>query len=213
MDPFLTGYFLIKGIAIGLIVAAPIGPVNLLVMQRTLAHGRLNGLATGMGATAGDGVFAVVAAFGISAVSTFVLAWIDWIQAIGAAIVCVMGLRMMVARPRVECVEGGQSRLPQAVASTFLLTITNPMTMLGFAALFAGVGGLGGAAGDMGSALSISAGVMLGSTAWWLAVALGVGLVRKRLDEAMLRLINRISGSIIILFGVSMLARLVLNDR
>ena len=208
MDPFLTSYFFAKGIAIGLVAAAPIGPVNILVMQQTLRYGRLNGLLTGAGAMLGDGIFAMVAAFGISAVSSFIITWAFWIQILGASILCVMGIKTFRARPQVACVDQNLTRWTQTIASTFVLTITNPMTMLGFAALFAGVGGLG--TGDLASAASIVAGVVSGSALWWLTISQGVGLIRSRIDEGVFALINRASGTMIILFGMAMFIRLAL---
>jgi threonine/homoserine/homoserine lactone efflux protein len=206
MDPFLTSYFFAKGIAIGLVAAAPIGPVNILVMQQTLRHGRVNGLLTGLGAVLGDGVFATVAAFGISAVSTFILAWAFWIQILGATILCVMGVKTFRARPQIGSVDKDLTRWTQTIASTFALTVTNPMTMLGFAALFAGVGGVG--AGDLASAASIVAGVVSGSALWWLIVSQGVGLIRSHIDDGVFQIINRVSGSMIIFFGLAMFIRL-----
>ncbi len=209
MDPFLTSYFFSKGVAIGLVAAAPIGPVNILVMQQTLRHGRVSGLLTGLGAMFGDGLFAVVAAFGISAVSSFILDWAVWIQILGATILCVMGVKTFRSRPQIAAVDHNLTRWTQTIASTFALTITNPMTMLGFAALFAGVGGLG--TGDLTSASSIVAGVLTGSGLWWLVVSQGVGLIRARIDETVFARINRVSGTMIIFFGLAMFARLGLS--
>jgi threonine/homoserine/homoserine lactone efflux protein len=206
MDPFLTGYFFLKGIAIGLLAAAPIGPVNILVIQQTLRHGRLSGLLTGIGAMMGDGVFAIITAFGISAVATFVLTNALYIQLVGALILIAMGLKTYRTRPRVDYADNKPTIWTRTIASTFALTVTNPMTMLGFAALFAGVGGVG--EGDFVSAGSIVAGVLVGSGLWWLVVSQGIGLIRRRIDDDILALINRISGTLIVFFGLAMLARL-----
>src|SRR6266481_3813002 len=92
MDPVSATALLTKGVIIGLIAAVPIGPVNLIVMQRTLSHGRVNGFVTGLGAMLGDGLFAIVAGFGISAVSSFVMSWSWWIQLVGACLLFAMGL-------------------------------------------------------------------------------------------------------------------------
>jgi threonine/homoserine/homoserine lactone efflux protein len=208
MDPFLTSYFFAKGMAIGLVAAAPIGPVNLWVMQRTLRHGRIAGLLTGLGAVLGDGVFAAIAAFGISAVSGFILAWAFWIQIIGAGILFVMGIKTLRAEPQISCENDNRTHWYQTFASTFALTITNPMTMVGFAALFAGVGGVG--EGDLGSASSIVLGVMSGSMLWWVVISQGVALIRGHMDLGVLRLVNRISGGMILFFGIAMLGRLAI---
>ena len=211
MDPFNTTALLTKGIIIGLIAAVPIGPVNLIVMQRTLCHGRLNGLVTGFGAMLGDGLFAIVVGFGISAVSSFVTSWSWWIQLIGAGILFAMGVHTFFARPHLERVAAnGASKLPQSLMSTFALTVTNPVTLLWFAAIFASVGSDVAAVGTMAGPLTIVAGVLLGSGAWWLILSQSVGRLRTKVNDELLRLINRISGAAIALFGVAMLARLAM---
>ena len=210
MDPVSTTALLIKGVIIGLIAAVPIGPVNLIVMQRTLCHGRLNGFVTGLGAMLGDGLFAIVAGFGISAVSSFVVSWSWWIQLVGAGILFAMGLHTFFSRPRLERMVNGNSKWPQSLVSTFALTVTNPVTMLWFAAIFASVGSDVAAVGIMAGPLTIVAGVVLGSGAWWLTVSQTVGRFRTRLNEALLRVVNRVAGTLIALFGIAMLARLAL---
>lgn len=210
MNPFNTTALLTQGIIIGLIAAVPIGPVNLIVMQRTLCHGRLNGLVTGLGAMLGDGLFAIVAGFGISAVSSFVLSWSWWIQLVGAGILFAMGLHTFFSRPRLERMVNGNSKWPQSLASTFALTVTNPVTMLWFAAIFASVGSDVAAVGTMAGPLTIVAGVVIGSGLWWLIVSQTVGRLRTRLNEELLRVVNRVAGTAIALFGIAMLARLAL---
>jgi len=210
MDTFDATALLTDGIIIGLIAAVPIGPVNLIVMQRSLCHGRLNGFVTGLGAMLGDGLFAIVAGFGISAVSSFVESWSWWIQLVGAFILFAMGLHTFFSRPRIERMVEGSSKLPQSLVSTFALTVTNPVTMLWFAAIFASVGSNVAEVGTMAGPLTMVGGVMIGSGAWWLAVSQTVGRLRTRLNDDLLRLINRVAGAAIALFGVAMLARLAL---
>ena len=211
MDPVSATALLTKGVIIGLIAAVPIGPVNLIVMQRTLSHGRVNGFVTGLGAMLGDGLFAIVAGFGISAVSSFVMSWSWWIQLVGACLLFAMGLHTFFSTPRLEPQVEGASKWPRSLASTFALTVTNPMTMLWFAAIFASVASIVAEVGSMAGPLTIVGGVMAGSGAWWLTVALTVGGMRSRVNEGLLRLINRVSGSVIALFGVAILARLALT--
>ena len=133
---------MVWGVVIGVAVAAPIGPINLMAIRNTLNHGFWAGLFTGTGAVLGDGTFAVFAAFGITAVSEFIIGYATWIQLVGGIILTAVGLSIMLATPAENGLEGEVTRLrPGAlVASTYVLTITNPATMMGFIAIFGGSG-------------------------------------------------------------------------
>lgn len=200
--------WLLRGLAIGVAVAAPIGPVNVLCMHRTLAHGRLNGFVSGLGAAAADATFGAIAAFGVTVVADFLLGQQSWLRLGGGLFLLGLGVRIFLAKPWRAAIATEQRGLRWAIASTFLLTITNPLTILSFVGIFAGAGLGQGDTGFVGAAI-IVIGVFLGSGAWWLALSLGIGMVRHKLDERGLAWINRGSGALIFLFGVAALASLM----
>src|SRR5881396_291761 len=171
MDP---GFFL-RGIAIGFSIAAPVGPIGVLCIQRALAQGRLCGFASGLGAATADAVYGCVAGFGLTAVSDLLVTQQTWLQLIGGLFLCYLGVKNFFARPAQSAAAPKGGALTGAYASTFLLTLTNPMTILSFAGVFAGLGFGGGATDYAGAALLVS-GVFLGSALWWLLLSAGVSL-------------------------------------
>jgi len=198
---------LIRGAIVGVIVAAPIGPVNLICIHRTVVHGRINGFLAGQGAAIGDGIFATVAAFGLAAVAGFLKEYTDIIQMVGGGVLIAMGIRTFLAAPEHAAREDTAFGLIRAFGLAFLLTVTNPATLLGFVAIFAGVGGIiesGGAAENgFDYAAFLVAGVYLGSTLWWAAITGLAGILRNRTDEAWLNIIHHGSGALIVLFGIA----------
>jgi len=199
-----------RGVAIGLAIAAPVGPIGVLCIRRTLAEGRLAGFVTGLGAATADTVYGAVAAFGLTAVSAFLVSQQDWLRLIGGAFLLYLGIRTFLTRPMPQTAvrdDKSSRTLAGDYASTFLLTITNPLTIISFAAVFAGLG-LGSGYDDLGSALLLVAGVFTGSALWWLLLSGGVSLLRGRITENGLRWVNRVSGVIITVFGVVALASL-----
>ena len=177
---------------------------------RILEEGRLAGLVTGLGAATADTVYGAVAAFGLTAVSAFLVSQQDWLRLIGGAFLLYLGIRTFLTRPMPQTAvrdDKSSRTLAGDYASTFLLTITNPLTIISFAAVFAGLG-LGSGYDDLGSALLLVAGVFTGSALWWLLLSGGVSLLRGRITENGLRWVNRVSGVIITVFGVVALASL-----
>jgi len=201
------------GMAIGVAVAAPIGPVNLIVIRRTLRHGRLNGLVTGAGAAMGDGVFAGLAAFSLTAAIDFLLSYELWLQAIGGLFLIILGLRTLLSHPHLADADADKAAgVPAHVfLTTFALTITNPATMLGFIAIFSGVAGLRSAGQGYGHAATLTGAVIIGSMLWWFGLSQFVSLFRQRMSDHMLEVINRISGGLIIMFGIAVWARVLLK--
>jgi len=199
------------GIAIGVAVAAPIGPVNLIVIRRTLHYGRLNGLLTGAGAALGDGIFAAMAAFSLTAAIDFLLSYENWLQIIGGFFLIILGLRTLMSHPHLAAPEAEKvTGVPAHVfLTTFALTITNPATMLGFVAIFGSVAGLSTAGEGYGHAAMLTGSVIAGSLLWWFGLSQFVAFFRQRMSDHMLEIINRISGGLIIIFGVAILGRLV----
>jgi threonine/homoserine/homoserine lactone efflux protein len=192
------GFFL-RGLAIGFSIAAPVGPIGVLCIRRTLADGRAAGLASGLGAATADGVYGCVAGFGLTFVSNTLIGQQLWFRLIGGAFLCYLGLKTLLARPVEEAVPAGSNSLIGAYASTFFLTLTNPMTILSFAAIFAG---LGGASGNYVSAAVLVLGVFIGSALWWLTLSTGVSTFRTKFTPHGLRWVNRISGLVIAAFGL-----------
>ena len=142
---------LLRGFILGFAIAAPVGPIGLLCIQRTLNQGQLVGLASGLGAATADAFYGAVAAFGLTLVSGFLIEQQFWLALVGGLFLCYLGVRTLLSAPAERAAAGEAKSIGAAYASTFLLTITNPMTILAFAAIFAGAG-LATAGGDAGSA-------------------------------------------------------------
>jgi threonine/homoserine/homoserine lactone efflux protein len=191
-----------EGIVIGFAIAAPVGPIGVLCIRRTLAEGRVSGLVSGLGAATADALYGAVAALGLTFVTEFLVGGQAWLRLIGGAFLLFLGVRTFLARPAERAAPAARSGLPGAYASTFFLTLTNPTTILSFAAIFAGLGVAGAASGDVLSAMLLVLGVFLGSAAWWFVLSGATSLFRTRLSVRGLRWVNRISGTVIAAFGV-----------
>ena len=197
------------GLVIGFSIAAPVGPIGVLCIRRTLAQGRLSGLISGLGAATADAVYGCVAAFGLTFVSNLLIQHQLWLRLLGGAFLCFLGIRTLVAKPSEKpCSEKGTG-LFGAYGSTFLLTLTNPLTILSFAAVFASLG-LGSAYGDFGSAALLVFSVFAGSALWWLILSGSVSLARKRVTLNVMMWVNRVSGAVILAFGVFALVSAVI---
>ena len=193
-------HLLLKGIAIGFAIAAPVGPIGALCIRRTLADGRLVGLASGLGAATADGIYGAMAAFGLTAVSAFLVGQRLWLGLTGGIILLFLGIRTFVARPAGAARPASPSGFLKAYGSTFVLTLSNPVTILAFAAIFAGLGVTAG--GDHGQAALLVLGVFLGSAAWWVILSAGVGASRGWFNESGMRWVNQVAGIVIAAFGV-----------
>ena len=197
----MDGSFFLRGLLIGFSIAAPVGPIGVLCIRRTLADGRASGIVSGLGAATADALYGCVAGFGLTVISNFLVSQQVWLRLVGGGFLCYLGLRTLLARPAVQAAAANGSGLFGSYASTFFLTLTNPMTIISFAAIFAGLG-LAGTSGSYAAAGILVLGVFCGSAAWWLLLAGGVGLMREKINMGMLRWVNRFSGAIIIIFGV-----------
>lgn len=200
-----------QGLIFGLAIAAPVGPIGVLTIRRTLVGGLLVGLLSGLGAATADAFYGSVAALGLTAVSTFLIEQQLWLRLFGGLFLMYLGLRAM----RQPAMANGLADAPQsdmgylaAYTSTFLLTLSNPVTILSFTAVFAGFG-LGSQASGAGAGLQLVAGVFLGSALWWLTLCGVVTAVRARLSPTILRLINLASGLILAGFGLALLISLL----
>ena len=194
------GLFL-EGIVIGFAIAAPVGPIGVLCIRRTLAEGRTSGLVSGLGAATADAAYGSVAALGLTFVADLLVREATWLRLGGGAFLVFLGVRTFLAQPAGRAAPAARSGFLGAYASTLFLTLTNPTTILSFAAIFAGLGA-GSAGGEAQSVMLLVLGVFVGSAIWWLVLSGVTSLFRARLSARGLRWVNRISGTVLATFGV-----------
>jgi threonine/homoserine/homoserine lactone efflux protein len=200
--------FILKGMIIGFSIAAPVGPIGVLCIRRTLAEGRAYGLVSGLGAATADVFYGTVAALGLTLISSFLIDQANWLRLIGGAYLCYLGVKTFRSHPAERAAEAKGRGLLGAYTSTLFLTLTNPLTIFAFAAIFAGVGAEAAAGNTLG-ALNVVLGVFLGSAAWWLILVTLTSLFRSRLTIGGLVWVNRVSGIVILGFGAVMLYALI----
>jgi len=193
--------FFIKGLIIGFSIAAPVGPIGALCMRRTLTDGLVVGLASGLGAASADAVYGLIAAFGLTFITGVLLEQELWLRLFGGAFLLYLGFKIILSEADVKGPDTSKLKLYKAFGSTFFLTLTNPLTILSFAAVFAGLG-LGAANSDYMLAGLLVFGVFTGSSLWWLLLSSSVTIMHKKLDIKLKRWINLISGLIISGFGL-----------
>ncbi len=193
--------FFLRGLIIGFSIAAPVGPIGVLCIRRTLAQGRASGFICGLGAATADAIYGCIAGLGLTFISTLFIHQHLWLRLIGGAFLCYLGVKTFVSLPTEKAAQTKGSNFVSAYASTFFLTLTNPMTMLSLAAVFAGLG-VANTRSNYGSVLVLVLGVFIGSALWWLLLSAGVGLFRTKLTPKRLQSVNRISGVLITIFGL-----------
>lgn len=190
---------LLQAIVIGFSIAAPVGPIGVLCIRRTLVHGWRIGFVSGLGAATADGAFALIGGLGMTALSALLVQQQMWLRLIGGAFLCYLGLRTFLAKPALKGADApDQPSAWGAYGSTVLLTFTNPATILMFAGLFAGMSQLAA-----GGAVWFALGIFIGSALWWLLLAAIAGLLRRSFSPNAMLWINRISGIVIFAFGVA----------
>ena len=200
---------LARGFILGFTIAAAVGPISLLCIRRTLAEGRVVGLASGMGVATADATYGAIAAFGLTAVTDLLVDWHRALGLVGGLFLLWLASRTIRSVPGAVATENGERRgLPGAYLSMLGLTLTNPMTILSFAALFVGLGVTGG---NAAGATLLTLGVFAGSAAWWVVMVSVVGAVRSRLTQAGMRRINVASGALIGAFAIVSLATAVIS--
>ena len=195
---------LLNGMIIGFSIAAPVGPIGLLCIRRSLAQGQLAGLLTGLGAATADACYGAVAAFGLTAVSAFLVRGAVWLALFGGIFLCYLGVTTFISPVREDTAADRGPSLSKAYASTVLLTLSNPATILSFVAIFAGFG-LGAqtdSQAHFGAAAAMVAGVFLGSALWWWLLSGVSGRLRTRMKPAWMVWINRASGTLLAAFGI-----------
>ncbi|MGD0154376.1 MAG: LysE family transporter [Thermacetogeniaceae bacterium] len=214
-----------KGLIIGLSIAAPVGPIGVLCIQRTLTEGTALGLASGLGAALADGLYGAIAGFGLTFVSGFLLSHQSLIRLLGGIFLCYLGLRAFFkrtnfgdvpplinashpAKPEPTKIDKSDRALFSTLISTFFLTLTNPLTIVFFTGVFAGLGVV-----DTGRnytlALALVLGVFMGSALWWVILTFGTSILRDKLHLQKLQWINRVSGLIMLGFGIIALSSLI----
>lgn len=191
----------IKGLFIGIAIAAPVGPVGLLCMQRTVTSGLLIGLASGLGAASADTLYGLIAALGLTFISTFLEYHQFWFRSIGGVLLIIMGVRTYKIRPSTSIQSINEIGLLKAYLSTMAVTLANPFTIFALMAILAGVG-ISSTRGDYLSAFTVVSGVFIGSTIWWTGLSYFLSKVRNFFKPYYLETINKISGAVIIVFGV-----------
>lgn len=197
--------FYLRGVMIGFSIAAPVGPIGVLAIRRTLTSGWLAGLLTGLGAATADAFYGCVAGFGLTAIADWLIhaVWLRWV---GGCFLCYLGIRTLRANPAVAIAFEPADRLSNLAylslyGSTVLLTLTNPATILSFAAVFVGLG-LATGGGNYWTATQLVAGVFSGSALWWLLLSIGASRFRSQLTPRRLQGLNQISGLILLTFGI-----------
>ena len=201
--------FFLEGLVIGFSIAAPVGPIGVLCIRRTLAEGKTYGLFSGLGAATADAIYGCVAALGLTLISDFLIGQQSWLRLVGGVFLCYLGLKTFLSEPTKEAaVSAKGTGFIDAYVSTFLLTVTNPLTILSFAAVFAGLGA-GTTSGNIFSASVLVLSVFIGSALWWLVLSGTVSIFRARFTTHWLRWVNRISGVTITIFGLIALLSLL----
>jgi threonine/homoserine/homoserine lactone efflux protein len=201
MEGDLVGVWLVsKGVVAGLAIAVPVGPVNVLCASRTLSKGRLSGLISGFGAATADMLYGAIAGFSI----TFLIAFLEreefWIRVIGGLLLVAIGVRYFCKPAQAVNLRSENGTAHSDFASTLLLTLTNPTTVLSFLAVLAGLG-MGGHRAWWLTFLLVG-GIFCGSMLWWVILVLMVNRFRDRFDQRAMRRLNRVAGLAIGGFGI-----------
>jgi threonine/homoserine/homoserine lactone efflux protein len=197
--------YFIKGLLLGFAIAAPVGPIGVLCIRRTLADGRFIGFLSGLGAATADMLYGAVAAFGLTAVQGLLVRQQAWLKIVGGLFLVYLGLRTFFTPPADHSARAPEPRgRLSAYLTTLGLTLTNPATILSFTVIFAGVQ-LTESSGNLGAPALLVLGVFLGSAAWWLLLSSAVAVFRIRFDSGWMLWVNRVAGMLIAGFGALVL--------
>ena len=202
--------FIIRTIFVGFALAAAVGPIWILVMQRTLARGWVVGLASGLGVAIADGLYGLAGGLGLSAITTNLSDFDTFLRIAGGLVLLFLGIKIFFTTPNVEIQAGTHSDRVDAQAlliafgSLFILTLANPLTIISFAALYTGMGADVLELGS-NSAWIFAGSIFTGSSLWWLALVSGVNLLSGKLDAHVFRFVNQIAGAVIVGFGITIL--------
>jgi threonine/homoserine/homoserine lactone efflux protein len=193
--------YILKGIGIGFSLAAPVGPIGVLCIRRTLAYGSKRGLIVGLSTAVVDMLYGIVAAFGVTLISDFIYQQQYWIRIIGGFILIILGYHTFRSHPSAKVETNGTNGHFRTFFSTFLLALTNPITLFTFAAVFASIG-LKEIAGNYIFGLFLVAGIFLGTMSWFTLLTALVHYFKEKIGNGGISLVNKIAGSILILFGI-----------
>lgn len=192
---------LFKGCIIGFSIAMPVGPIGLICIRNSVTRGMFYGLISGLGAACADTIFGALGGFGISAIGTFLAEYHLILELIGATFLCYLGTSTFSEEVVATSETSSRGSYGRVFFSTFLLTLTNPMTILSFAGIYAGLGA-GSRSDDLLTPLVITGGVFLGSGLWWALLSVGSSCFKERMNNVARKWLNKISGSIIFIFGL-----------
>ena len=193
--------FYIKGLIFGFSIAAPVGPIGILCLRRSLASGWRAGLYTGLGAATADALYGCLAAFSLAGITGILVDQKNWIQLLGGLFLCWLGIRIFRAPGSGAKQPENGDKAAAGYLSALALTLTNPMTILSFAAVFAGMG-LGSSAGGPAAAGWLVAGVFCGSMAWWTVLSAASSRFKRHIGDGTMGWINRFSGAVLTVFGL-----------
>lgn len=194
----------VKGLIIGFSVAAIIGPISLMCIRRTIAEGQLVGIAIGIGSACADAIFALIAGFGITLIADIIIKHLLMLRIMGGLFLVYLGTRIFFERVPEKVASITASGFIGTVASTLLLTLTNPMTIFSFSAIFAGLG-ISCTPSEPGPIITLAIAVFLGALAWWIILTSFLRLFHARVNQKTLIIINRIAGGLIAAFGLAAL--------
>lgn len=198
---------LLKGMLLGFSIAAPVGPIGVLCIRRSLAGGFRSGLASGLGAATADAFYGTLAAAGLTLVADFLAAQSFWMGLLGGGFLLYLGISTLLSQPAQAQAEAPVRSTGGDFFSTFLLTLSNPMTIFAFVAIFSGLGAVGG--GYRLGAFLLVLGVFSGSALWWLTLSALVSLLRTRISGNLLLWVNRLAGLTILAFALAILWRVL----
>lgn len=201
------GLFL-QGAVVGFSIAAPVGQIGVLCVQRSLLGGRAQGFVSGLGAATADALYGAVAGFGLTFLSAFLLGQQFWFRLLGGLFLVYLAVRTVLRPPAERAASASGKGLAGAYLSTFFLTLTSPMTILSYGAIMAGLG-VGATTGALSGAAIWVLGVFVGSAAWWLLLSTGIGALRGRVTPCLLRGVNVLAGLVIGAFGLWALSGLL----
>jgi threonine/homoserine/homoserine lactone efflux protein len=193
--------FFMRGLIIGFLIAAPVGPVGILCVNRTLSGGRMAGFVSGLGAVTGDGFYAAVAAYGVRFITSFLSANSVWFSLAGGIFLAAIGIKVALSKPVISGGQGKKSNLAEYYISAVMVTLTNPVTVVIFGAIFAALG-LGSPGTGLLDATAIVAGIVAGAMICWFILSASVNALRTRFKDSVLLLFNRLAGAALMGFSL-----------
>ena len=196
---------LLRGLVLGLAIAAPVGPIGILCIRQTLVFGWLRGFICGLGAATADAMYGCIAGFGLTFITDLMIEQQIWLRLMGGVFLCYLGVKNFIAPIQLDTIQIKDIKLFGVYISTLLLTLSNPATILTFAAIFSGIG-LTSIQRNYCSAIILVTGVFLGSGLWWLFLSSTMMLLKAKLTLTNFKFINQISGLVITAFGLIALA-------